>query len=391
MKSFYTFLILSFITLGLYANSITGLTVIVDFEDCKLEYSNKEVFDLLNKKRGYKNNNNLASVREFYKIQSGNELDLKSQIIRIQLQANWNDYTNKEGYDGGQKLISDIVQIINSSYSKGLTGLTVDESNNLLYFQVLMSTPKRAGVAYTIHKPLYIINNGQKARVARVARSSFGVEPPNITTLCHEIGHHVLGWPDYYVVSDKTSNIGHYCMMGSGGDKMNPMQINPGLRLSRGWYKKIIELNSFDNLKLNLTAGDLSNIYLFRNKNNPKEYFVFEYLKHKSFYLSKTNDGYIPDQGLAIWHVLEGSNPNTPYVRLIQANGVDDMNNKKSNHRQKRGDDNDLYKQDNLIISYETNKNLRWKDGSFPNFKLTNLKIANYKANFVFDLYSRLD
>ncbi len=387
MRFFYSLIIVLFFSVVLSANTITGLTVIVDFNDCKLESSNAEVFMMLNKKRGYTNNNNLASVREFYRVQSGNNLDLKSQLVRIQLSANWNDYTNKEGFDGGQKLISDIVQIINSSYPKGLTGLTVDESNNLLYFQVLMSTPKRAGVAYTIHKPLYIINNGEKVRVARVARSSFGVEPPNITTLCHEIGHHVLGWPDYYVVSDKTSNIGHYCMMGSGGDKMNPMQINPGLRISRGWFKKLVELNAFESANIKLKAGDLSTIYLFRNKNNPKEYFVFEYLKHKSFYLSKTNDGYIPDQGLAIWHVLEGSNPNAPYVRLIQANGVDEMNDKQCTHRQKRGDDNDLFKANVESISYATNPILRWKDGSKPEFYIFELNFVKDKVGFRFDAF----
>lgn len=387
MKYIFSLLFFLGFSLILSANTITGLTVIVDFEDCELNYGNDEVFNLLNKKRGYRNNSNIASVREFYRIQSGNKFDLKSQLLRVKLSASWNDYTNREGFDGGQKLINDIVQIINMQFPNGFRGLSVNANNELQYFQVLMSTPKRAGVAYNIHKPLYILNDAKKVRVARVARSSFGVEPPNITTLCHEIGHHILGWPDYYVVSDKTSNIGHYCMMGSGGDKMNPMQINPGLRISRGWYKKIVELNAIESANIKLKAGDLSTVYLYRNKYNPKEYFVFEYLKHKSFYLSKTNDGYVTDQGLAIWHVVEGSNPNAPYVRLIQANGVDEMNDKQCTHRQKRGDDNDLYKENIESISCATNRILRWKDGSKPEFYISNLNFVKDKVGFRFDAF----
>lgn len=367
------------------AKNIKGLTVIVDFADCKLEYSDIEIHDLLNKRNGYRKFDNLGSIREYYLIQSAGKIDIQSEVVRVVLPANSFDYYNKEGYDGGQRLMHDVVSELNKSFPKGFAGLTLDNKNAIKYFQVLMSTPKRAGVAYGVHKPLYLLNNGKRVMVKSVARSSFGSESPNITTLCHEIGHHVFGWPDYYVVSDKTSNLGHYCMMGSGGDKKNPMQTNPGLRISQGWYKKIVELNDVKSVNLKLKAGDLSTIYLFRNRNNPKEYFVFEYLKHTSFYLPKTNDGYVPDQGLAIWHVVEGSNPNEPYVRLIQANGVDEMNDKQCTHRQKRGDGNDLYKDNVESISYATNRILSWKDGSTSEFIISKLNFVKDKVSFLFD------
>lgn len=387
LRNVVLILLIVVVNLGIDASKIKGLTVIVDFEDCKLAYSDKEVYELLNKRNGYTKYENLASVRAYYLMQSSGKIDFQSELVRVKLPANSFDYNNKEGYDGGQKLMHDVVSELNKSFPKGFTGLTLDNKNAIKYFQVLMSTPKRAGVAYGVHRPLYLLNNGKQVMVKSVARSSFGSDSPNITTLCHEIGHHVFGWPDYYVVSDNTSNLGHYCMMGSGGDKKNPMQTNPGLRISQGWYKKIVDLNAIESANLELKAGDLSKIYLFRNKNNPKEYFVFEYLKHRSFYLSKTNDGYVPDQGLAIWHVVEGSNSNAPYVRLIQANGVDEMNDKQCTHRQKRGDDNDLYKENIESISYATNRILRWKDGSKPEFYISNLNFVKDKVGFRFDAF----
>ena len=63
------------------------------------------------------------------------------------------------------------------------------------------------------------------------------------------------------------------------------------------------------------------------NRRNPKEYFVIQALNHSNWYPTHNVAGHPMDIGLAIWHVVEDDKaPMSPWFRLVQADGIDLMN-----------------------------------------------------------------
>jgi len=380
--------------LNLNGQNITGLAVVVNFTDNSVNGDLADISAMLNQPSGFDLWNNNGSVNEFFSKQSNGAVDLKYHVIEINLDKSSFTYDKSQPYDGGQKLAENVVAKINEMYPQGFSGLTKYKGENRIWsFLMLTSSPYLGGVAYGIIPALSlsVINDGISLPIKHVAISNFYDSQktiyPSISVTCHEIGHNVFGWHDYYNSEGVyDTNIGHYGLMGSGGDRYNPMPVNGALRYHENWVPtdSIIEIVDAVNATYSVKANSTSMLYKYTNPNNTHEYFLIEAFKHGDYYLSVCGDGYPLDEGLAVWYVNERyySDPNVPRIKLVQADGIDEMHDDQLEHRDLRGDDSDLFNDNYPSLVPGDNELFRWQDGSLPNLQIINVSIQEENVSF---------
>lgn len=349
--------------------TVRGITAIVNYSDIKYNSGKDTVEQMINQFSGFSQWGNNGSVREYFYKQSDGKLDLWSYVVEVTVSRPFFYYhhENDPSYDGGQELAKEVVGLINAQYPQGFSNLTVHPTDNRLwYFSIISRAASRKGfgVAYGLGNNLKIKNNGTDMRVRHVAVTSTDGRP-EINTICHELGHNVLGLRDYYNVNHSVAtNLGHYCLMGSGGRRGSPMHISPAFRVLKGWVDDVKDITNDPTQTYTATSNDYGQVYKYTNTSNPQEYLLIEPYIHSQYYLNRTGDGYIPDQGLAIWYVDGGrGNSRSPYIKLVQADGMDEMHDLAKTHRDHRGDATDLF--DNIYNEFsDATHPFRWKDGS---------------------------
>jgi M6 family metalloprotease-like protein len=122
-------------------------------------------------------------------------------------------------------------------------------------------------------------------------------------TFCHENGHMICDFPDFYDYGYESYGAGNYCLMAFGGsDEKNPVHVGAYLKNEAGWTTSIIPITSDSDVTATISAGQ--NQFYIHAKNNT-EYFIIENRQQQG------RDASLPDGGLAIWHIDErGSNNN---------------------------------------------------------------------------------
>lgn len=375
--------------------NIKGLTVVVDFLDYTFPKS-KDSVSLMMNQTGFNGWNCNGSVKDYFFNQSNGNVTITSEVVRVQLPYNWNRYNGDNlGYDGGQLLIKEIIDQVNIVRSSGFTNLTL-RNGRLMHFNVIFKGQEGAGVAYGVDGPA-ILNNATSLLLGGV--NLYGISGnaiPSISTICHEMGHSVMEWTDYYNNSgiDGSSNLGHYCVMGSGGTAYNPSPICAPFRYLKNWISNVTELPSTTQT-YSVVANSRSAVYKYTNPANPHEFILIEALATGEYYPAIDGEGFTFDQGLAVWYVDQErlrNNPTTlphdPTVKLIQADGLDEMhdvskeNGTYEQKRDLRGDMNDLFDNQFSTLSSATHPFFRWKDGSVIGISLTNISAAGPTMTF---------
>ena len=364
--------------------TINGLTVIVEFSDQKLAASNNEISSMMNQQNGFNKWNNIGSVREFYEKESNGKIVLNTQVIRVLLNKQVRYYDNTQNFNGRQELVNDVVSAINLKYPNGFTNLTSHpNSNRLWFFLMIKADTNGGGVAYGVRDFNKIKNNNIDLPIKTACFASYGNNNPSISVVCHELGHHLFGWTDYYNNNSTTAtNLGHYCLMGSGGSSTTPHSINPALRHLENWIPNIIEIPDNTTSTYTVNANSRTSVYKFTNSFNPKEYYLIEALVHGDYYTAIDNNGYPMDEGLAIWYVDEEGNAPYPKIKLVQADGLDEMHDINKSHNDHRGDLSDLF--DNSFNSFnsELYPIFTWKDGSHSGLYITNVSTPSSTMTF---------
>jgi M6 family metalloprotease-like protein len=371
-------------------NYVKGLTVMVEFSDAPFNKPEDSIAMMMNQP-GFSGWGNEGSVRDYYLTQTNGKYDFTYTVIKVTLpHTAAYYYVDKLGSD-----INDIVEQINIKYPNGFQNLTILPDNSIQAVTILTKARTRISVgAWAFGEQpgnISIKNNGVFVKIINGNITNYGFENPEHNTICHEMGHCVFGWPDHYNVIPTIGNIGHYCLMGSGGSSKKPMPISTPLRYKKGWITTVNEITNSSTQTYTITSNSYNQVYKYTNVNNPKEYFLISAYVHNGYYLSLTGDNYVPDQGLAIWYVDEDGGyekPNftiAPRIRLVQADGIDEMNDPQKNHHDLRGDDTDMF--DNIFNKFNDAlyPTFRWKDGSLTGLNLSEISAPGATMTFKFN------
>ena len=343
---------------------VRGLTVLVEFADLCAEVDASDVDAMLNGDN-YHANNNVCSVREYFRQMSSGKLDYTNRVVGpIKLRRNRDYYRTtllvEEALD---KAISEegieleefdsrnegIVDALNFMYA----GRSQTNGNNLLWPHNSYTTLRYGGV----RTHYYMLTSLGRRRVDL-----------SIGTFCHENGHQLCRFPDLYDYGERNQDyedscgIGVYCLMGYGNHLnrgRTPSPVCAYLRDLAGWCGREISLNGPGAYEAR--HGDYETIMKFET-DKMNEYFLIENRSRRGL------DVHLNSSGLAIYHCdTLGSNEWQDMTRnkhyqcaLLQADGHNDLE-----YNRNPGDEGDLFSGANgAILSYETRPSSREWDGS---------------------------
>jgi hypothetical protein len=197
-----------------------------------------------------------------------------------------------------------------------------------------------------------------------------------LRTFCHENGHMICDFPDLYDYGGQSAGVGNYCLMCYGGNDKNPVQVCAYLKNEAGWASKVTAITP--GLTASLPAAK-NEFYLYSK--NANEYFLIENRQKTG------RDTFLPDAGLAIWHVDEQKNGNeeeqmTPSQHyecsLEQADNRFDLE-KDANG----GDNADLFRSPyKTEFSDSTSPAGKWWDGSNSGLKIAQISAVGATMTF---------
>ncbi|MBI9021247.1 MAG: hypothetical protein JEZ10_08355 [Verrucomicrobia bacterium] len=127
-----------------------------------------------------------------------------------------------------------------------------------------------------------------------------------IGTVCHENGHMLCKYPDFYDYDGDSSGCGKYTLMASGNHyyQTSPISVGAYLRYHSGWVDTV-DLTSTTHERCSVRV-DEGRIYMYDNPSVawPGEYFLLE---NRAKIGWEAGSG-LPDQGLLIMHCDEDGN-----------------------------------------------------------------------------------
>ncbi|WP_157446919.1 DUF1349 domain-containing protein [Cytophaga aurantiaca] len=357
---------------------INGLTVITDFSDYSFGVS-KDTISLLMNQPGYNLWNTNGSVKDFFYTQTNGKITINSTVVKVKLPGTFAYYL--DGGAGGDSIVPHIIKQINLQFPNGFQNLTVHPTQGgLWHLNILTRGYKGGGFSFGF-EGAFIKNNGQSLEIKRGSisiRDAYSNQ--TINTTCHEMGHSLFGWTDYYRTN--VSNLGNFCVMASAGSE-TPMPINPGLRYIQGWTNQVDVITGTTTQTYSVTANSYNQVYKYSNVNNPKEYILIVAHIYNGYYQSAV----APDQGLAIYYVDEEggtvtSNGEAPIIHLIQADGLDQMHDEGSGKLHVRGDANDLFDNSSTNVFSAASHPFRWKNGNETGLTITNISAVGATMSF---------
>ncbi|USX24709.1 M6 family metalloprotease domain-containing protein [Oxalobacteraceae bacterium OTU3CINTB1] len=199
-----------------------------------------------------------------------------------------------------------------------------------------------------------------------------------LRTFCHENGHMVCDYPDLYDYDSgagASAGLGHFCLMCYGGNDKNPVQICAYLKNESGWATKAVAI--MPGITATLSAAN-NDFYIYAK--SATEYMIMENRQKTG------RDTFLPDAGLAIFHVDEnGNNSNeqrTPAQHyecsLVQADNRFDLE-KNAN----AGDADDLFGAPTRTeFSDTTNPSSKWWDGSNSGLRINAVSASGAVMTF---------
>jgi M6 family metalloprotease-like protein len=363
-------------------SQIKGLTIMVSYTDYPFNDPVQSVSDLMNQV-GYNANGQLGSVRDYFYTQTSGKVTITSTVVKVNLSNTYQYYrTNNVNY------VDEAIDSINKLYPNGFQGLTPDPVDGKLLHMNFIERTGGGGVTNGASAGKFVKNNTTGViEIGQGNISSYPTPGPiKTSTICHEMGHSVMSWTDYYRTA--YSNLGEFCVMGSGGTDAGPQPINPALRMQRGWIDNIINVSGTTTQTYTLTANSYTTIHKYTNPNNPKEYLLFHVFKNGGYYQTQLENKTLPE-GLAIWYVDEESGYNSPlnpnhdnqrYIRLVQADNKDEMHDEFLVPADVRGDMEDLYGTTNK--SFPNGTPFRWKDGGEFGINITDISNPGTTMSF---------
>ena len=367
-----------------------GITILIDFPDYPGTIAPEEVEEFLNGEN-YTMYGNKGSVREYYKDVSNGLLDYSNVLITyVRAPKGKKHYDNANG--DAQELLFDVLRGLQElpNYDSEIVPLlqqvTTDEEGTACACNIYYAGECESGWAQGLwpHSsritPYHL--RGTDLSISRYQMTDMG-DRLTLGTFCHENGHMLCGYPDFYDYDyDSVGGAGDFCLMSSADhfdDGRSPGQVCAYLKFVSGWAD-IIYVSGREVIKgaeLHALPGmeKFNVFYMYTNTNADTEYYIIE-----NRYQSG-RDKFLPASGLAVWHVDEEGNRddqryayNTEHqnyeLTLMQADGEWHFETT-ANHY---GDENDLFYEGNVTaFNSRTNPSSRWWDGSKSGFNFRNV------------------
>lgn len=380
-----------FFSIGLYAQEeIHGLAVIADFDDFQHKAPDATIDSLLNQRIGYSKSGNVGSLNEFFRDQTNGEYEVTHTVVRIRFNKKRSYFRNDSGknpdtnepWDWGQAFADSVLVKVKEKYPEGIPGLTRHKGNpNNGIGSWVVLTPFGYS-AYGVHSATPFKSGDEEIPMNHIALADIGegTETNHMTRiLAHESSHAIFRLPDAgHQKGDDLSikgSAGSFCIMGrDAGSKNAPIDFSAPLLLT---FKtaEVIDIPPDEQKEIAIKSNARDTLYRYVNPKNPKEYFVIQSLNYSKWYPTYNVADHPMDVGLAIWHVVEDPNePKSPWFRLVQADGKDLMNDTSTEPPVATGNDNRvLFGKKVKSVNGEINPMLRWRDGTIPRLKITDI------------------
>lgn len=346
----------------LHEGTVVGLTLLVDFDDVRMNITADQVTAMMNEP-GYRDHGNNGSVRDFFLAVSAGKLDYPNVVIGpVRLSKRRSFYINNSMVEEAVDLAVTRHGIDLSQFDSRDEGIV--DAVNILY----AGTSQYVGDLWPHNSVRQVTHGGVRTHFYQL--TGVGTHPVDlrIGTICHENGHLLCRFPDLYDYgrrdgdNTKSAGIGRYCLMGSGNHldhRRSPAAVSAYLRNLAGWTDDIVLLNDTGTYEARHGAYDQVMKYQLPS---PNEYFLVENRTRMGL------DSHLPASGLAVYHCdtrgsnewQDGTRERHYQLALLQADGRLDLENDVNS-----GDPGDLFAGiGGVAVSHDTVPDTRRWDGS---------------------------
>ena len=363
------------VTVGNYV----GLCILIRFPDVSDTIAQPEVSNFCNL-TGYSGFGNNGSVRDYFYDNSQGKLNYTNVVTQYYTAAHNRSYYTDPGISFGTRARELIVEALNHLKSEDFNFSQLSSDNNGFVYalNVFYVGPRVNNWSEGLWPHSWSLASAYDAGAGKkfydYQITNIGSEL-TLRTFCHENGHMICNFPDLYDYGGQSAGVGHYCLMCYGGNDKNPVQVSAYLKNEAGWATKVVSITP--GITANLSAAN-NDFYIYAK--NATEYFIVENREKTG------RDTFLPDAGLAIWHVDEqGSNNNeqmTPTQHyecsLEQADNRFDLEENSNG-----GDSEDLFGSPNTQFSDSSSPNSKWWDASNSGLNITQISAAGATMTFV--------
>ena len=361
-----------------------GLCILIEFPDVPQSITRQEVIDFCNT-TGYSGFGNNGSVKDYFFDNSRGKLTYTNVVTQYYTAAQNRSYYTDPAVAFGTRTRELIVEALNHFKAQGFdfNQLTADGSSSIYALNVFYAGERvnnwNEGLwphQWALASP-FDAGGGKSFSDYQITNMGSSLA---LRTFCHENGHMICSFPDLYdYASDSigSSGIGNFCLMCYGGNDLNPVQVGAYLKNEAGWSTSLTTISPGITASLNAANNDF-----YIHAKSATEYFIIENRQKAG------RDIFLPDSGLAIWHVDEtGSNSNEQMTAaqhyecsLEQADNGFDLE-----HNANSGDANDLFgAPGNTQFNDSSSPDSKWWDGSNSNLQISEVSapaaIMTFKA-----------
>jgi len=360
---------------------VRGVALLIDFSDDPATMDPAEVEQFLNQ-QGYSGYGNNGSVRDYYHDVSGGQLELTHELTpyyyrAAHAKAYYQDPTQSPGWRARQL-------ILEALHDLERRGFNYDEydSNGDGYLDLVTAFYAGDSGAYWglgLWPQAGEFGFQADGVIGRIWSLSPLEDELALGTVCHEIGHGLLQWPDLYDSGQNSWGLGLYGLMSNPGDNLNPLDVCGPLKFSLGWTEDVL-LDGFMP-DMQAVAGQ-NQVFYIPHPVIDNEFYLLENRR------ATGRDAFLPDEGLAIYHVdwlgnnnLEVMHPDLHYmVTLVQADGNWDLE-----YDQNWGDDTDLFGAPEFTqFNAQTDPPARWWRGQNASIYIDDISAPGDTMTFLF-------
>ncbi len=368
------------------------LTLLVSFPDAQADVTipQSDVDDYFNQK-GFNKWGNRGSVGEYWSVQSAGKFTLTSTVTAYYTALNNKSYYTDESISHGTRAKELINEAIAALHNDGFDFASCNANGdsridgvNCLYAGSVTNAWSKGLWPHKWSSGNSVIVEGTITSSAYTYQiSSLPSSGISLTTVCHETGHMVCGFPDLYVYSDQTTytngyrGLGNYGLMASSSNANN---VSAYLKYHAGWLN-VIEITAASHENAAVTV-DGANAYMFRNPADADEYFLIE-TRQKNVGWETTTPS---DEGLIIYHCDENgdntgrSKTNDMECVVVQADTADYAGYEKGTGR---GAGDLFHAGTDDSFSSSTAPIAQWKDGSNAGIVIHSISAVQNPMTFV--------
>ena len=288
------------------------LLILVDFPDYPFQKT-KEDFDMLMNQLNYTDDGRYGSVRDFYRENSFDQLDLIHDVVGVyRLQYERAYYGGNTGYSNDndpRQMALEAVTMANADVN--FADYDNDDNGTVDGVHIIYAGPgEEAGGgsdciwahSWTVSATVDGVRT-QRYSCSPEIRGAGGSKMTHIGVICHEIGH-VLGAMDFYDTNYSTGGqypgTGNWDLMASGswnGDGACPAHFNPYTKIYD--YRWAIPANGNQATTFTLDAKSKEG-FVRIDTNTDGEFFLLEYRAKSGFDLC------VPYHGLMVYRASDG-------------------------------------------------------------------------------------